>query len=127
VAAAETLGHYADWLGLNAARLRTLNGLKSRTPLVLGRHLKLDFSRVSHEQFEQRRRSYHQQLEAAYFATHRITGTQIYIARSGDSLWTVTQRGQLPVWLLRQYNPDLNFADLRPGTQIVLPQVESGG
>jgi membrane-bound lytic murein transglycosylase D len=127
VAAAETLGHYADWLGLSANRLRTLNGLKSRTPLVLGRHLKLDFSRVSHEQFEQRRRSYHQQLEAAYFATHRITGTQIYIARSGDSLWTVTQRGQLPVWLLRQYNPDLNFADLRPGTQIVLPQVESGG
>ncbi len=127
VAAAETLGHYADWLELNAARLRTLNGLKSRTPLVLGRHLKLDFSRASHEQFEQRRRSYHQQLEATYFATHRITGTQIYIARSGDSLWSVTQRGQLPVWLLRQYNPDLNFADLRPGTQIVLPQVEGPG
>ncbi|HMD58732.1 MAG TPA: LysM peptidoglycan-binding domain-containing protein [Steroidobacteraceae bacterium] len=127
VAAAETLGHYADWLELSAARLRTLNGLKSRTPLVLGRHLKLDFSRTSHEQFEQRRRSYHQQLEATYFANHRIVGTQIYIARSGDSLWSVTQRGQLPVWLLRQYNPDLNFADLRPGTQIVLPQVEGPG
>jgi membrane-bound lytic murein transglycosylase D len=127
VAAAETLGHYADWLELGAARLRTLNGLKSRTPLVLGHHLKLDFSRVSHEQFEQRRRSYHQQLEAAYFASHQIVGTQIYIARSGDSLWSVTQRGQLPVWLLRQYNPDLNFADLRPGTQIVLPRLEGPG
>ena len=45
--------------------------------------------------------------------------------RRGDSLWTVTQRfSQLPIWLLRQYNPDLDFADLRPGTQVVMPRVE---
>jgi membrane-bound lytic murein transglycosylase D len=30
----------------------------------------------------------------------------------------------LPIWLLRQYNPDLDFADLRPGTQIVMPRVD---
>jgi hypothetical protein len=28
------------------------------------------------------------------------------------------------VWLLQQYNPDLDFADLHPGTQIVMPRVE---
>jgi hypothetical protein len=27
------------------------------------------------------------------------------------------------VWLLQQYNPDVDFADLRPGTQIVLPRI----
>ena len=32
VAAEETLGHYADWLGVGAARLRELNHLKFRTP-----------------------------------------------------------------------------------------------
>ena len=46
------------------------------------------------------------------------------MARRGDSLWSVTQRGSLPVWLLQQYNPDVDFDDLRPGTQIVLPRVE---
>jgi len=43
----------------------------------------------------------------------------------GDSLWSITQRSlKVPVWLLQQYNPDLDFGDLRPGTQISLPKVE---
>ncbi len=44
----------------------------------------------------------------------------------GDSLWTLTQgaKVQLPLWLLQQYNPAVDFADLRAGTQIVMPRVE---
>jgi membrane-bound lytic murein transglycosylase D len=125
VVAAETLGHYADWLETPAARLRSLNHLQGRTPLVLGRRIKLDFDAVSRPQFERRRRDYHARLQAAYFASHRIAAAQVYIVRRGDSLWSITQRDvMLPVWLLQQYNPDLDFNDLRPGTQISLPQVE---
>jgi membrane-bound lytic murein transglycosylase D len=125
VAAEETLGHYADWLSVSAQRLRTLNHMSARKPVLVGHRLKLDFQKVPHDAFEQRRREYHQQLQAAYFAAHRIAGTQIYIARSGDSLWTVTKRaGLLPLWLLQQYNPDVDFAELRAGTQIVMPRVE---
>jgi membrane-bound lytic murein transglycosylase D len=125
VAAAETLGHYADWLSVSAQRLRTLNRMNHGRPVVIGRRLKLDFARVSREDFEKKRREYHQTLQAAYFAAHRIVGSEVYIVRRGDSLWTVTQRfSALPIWLLRQYNPDLDFADLRPGTQVVMPRVE---
>jgi membrane-bound lytic murein transglycosylase D len=125
VVAAETLGHYADWLRTSASHLRTLNHLKGRTPVVMGKRLKLDFKVVTPEQFEQKRRDYHERLEAAYFAAHRISGTEVYIARTGDSLWSITQRSvKVPVWLLQQYNPDLDFANLRPGTQISLPKVE---
>jgi membrane-bound lytic murein transglycosylase D len=125
VAAEETLGHYADWLGVSAARLRELNHLKYRTPVRIGARIRLDFSQVKPEVFETLRRYYHQQLQAAYFAAHRILGSEVYIVRSGDSVWTVTQRNaQLPIWLLQQYNPDLDLADLRPGTQIVLSRVE---
>jgi membrane-bound lytic murein transglycosylase D len=127
VVAAETLGHYSDWLGVSANRLRHINGLTDRATLAIGRRLKLEFKSVTREQFEQRRRDYHQQLQAEYFAAHHITGTEIYIARRGDSLWSLTQRGQLPIWLLQQYNPDLDFGELRPGTQIVLPLVEGAG
>jgi len=127
VVAAETLGHYSDWLGVSANRLRHINGLTDRATLAIGRHLKLEFKSVTREQFEQRRRDYHQQLQAEYFAAHHITGTEIYIARRGDSLWSLTQRGQLPIWLLQQYNPDLDFGELRPGTQVVLPHVEGPG
>jgi membrane-bound lytic murein transglycosylase D len=125
VVAAETLGHYADWLELPAGRLRSLNHLEGRNPLVLGRRLRLDFEAVSRVQFEQRRRQFHARLQAAYFASHRIDGAQVYIVRRGDSLWSITQRGDAPMWLLQQYNPDLDFNDLRPGTQISLPQLEA--
>jgi len=125
VVATETIGHYADWLNVPTASLRALNGMRGHSTVLMGRRFKLAFAKVTREQFEQRRRDYHQQLQTAYFAAHRITGTALYVARRGDSLWSVTQKGALPVWLLQQYNPDVDFAELRPGTQIVLPQVEA--
>jgi membrane-bound lytic murein transglycosylase D len=125
VVAAETLGHYADWIGTTAARLRAINHLHGRMPVVMGRRIKLEFAGTTHDQFEERRRDYHERLQAAYFASHRIAGTEVYIARRGDSLWSITQKSlKVPVWLLQQYNPDLDFRDLRPGTQISLPKVE---
>ena len=125
VAAAETLGHYAEWLGVRASDLRRINRMRFRTPVIVGHRIRLDFRRVPPGEFEARRREYHQALEANYFASHRIAGTEQYVAQRGDSLWTLTQRfSQLPLWLLRQYNPDTDFTDLRPGTQLVVPRIE---
>ena len=125
VEATETLGHYADWLRLPTQALRNLNKLKARQPVQLGQKLKLDYSRVSRESFEQIRRDYHAKLQGEFFVQHRISGTEVYIVRRGDSLWTMTQRfSNLPIWLLRQYNPDTDLSDLRPGTQVVMPRIE---
>jgi membrane-bound lytic murein transglycosylase D len=131
VATDETLGHYADWLSVSAARLRALNHMSFRKPVLVGHRIRLDFSKVSRESFEDRRKEYHRELQASYFAAHRIVGTEVYIARSGDSLWTLTQHtAAIPEWLLQQYNPDVDFASLHAGTQIVIPrvaEVTSGG
>jgi len=125
VASAETLGHYAEWLGIRASDLRRINHMRFHTPVIVGHRIRLDFRRVPAEEFEARRREYHQALEASYFASHRIVGTEQYVAQRGDSLWTLTQRySDLPLWLLRQYNPDTDFTDLRPGTQLVVPRIE---
>jgi membrane-bound lytic murein transglycosylase D len=125
VAAEETLGHYAEWLGVSAQDLRRINRLRFHQSVRIGRRIRLDFRRVPPEEFEARRREYHQALDASYFAAHRIAGTEQYTVQPGDSLWTLTQRfSQLPPWLLRQYNPDTDFADLRPGTQLVVPRIE---
>jgi membrane-bound lytic murein transglycosylase D len=121
----ETLGHYAEWLGLPASRLRALNRLRTGQPVVLGRRLKLDFSRVSRPDFEQKRRDFHGALQARYFENQRIVGTEIYIVRRGDSAWAVTQRYDgLPTWLLQQYNPDVDLGDLRAGSQLIVPKVQ---
>jgi membrane-bound lytic murein transglycosylase D len=125
IEATETLGQYADWLQIPTQKLRTLNKLKSKQPVLLGQKLKLDYSKVSREAFEQVRRDYHAKLQGEFFVSHRIAGTEVYIVRRGDSLWTMTQKfSNLPIWLLRQYNPDTDLSDLRAGTQVVMPKVE---
>ncbi len=128
VAPEETLGHYADWLGVTSAQLRALNRLKARAPVRIGERIKLDFSQVTREVFETLRHEYHRELQAAYFAGHRIVGTEVHIARPGDSAWTLTRHeSRLPVWLLQQYNPDVDLGELHAGTQIVVPHVEEVG
>jgi membrane-bound lytic murein transglycosylase D len=128
VAATETLGAYAAWLDVSPARLRALNHVRGAGRVRIGRKLKLDFAHSSHAMFEAQRRDYHRQLEAAYFASHRISGTQVHVVRSGDSLWGLMHRfGDLPEWLLQQYNPDVSFDALKAGTQIVVPRVEDLG
>ncbi len=126
VQAAETLGHYADWSGVSSQTLRALNKLHKNAMVTLGHKVKLDFSKVSAEQFVATRREYHRHLQEEFFATHRIAGTENYSVKRGDSLWVIAQQhGDLPVWLVAEYNPDADFSDMRPGTVIALPRVEA--
>ena len=125
VAAAETLARHANWLDVPVAQLAQANGLKPGAPLQLGARLQLLFTRTDRAGYEQHRRDYHRQVQADYFARWRIAGTEAYVTRAGDSLWSLTQRfARLPVWLLQQYNPDTDFSALRPGLRLVVPRVE---
>lgn len=126
VQAAETLGHYAEWLNVRATTLRKLNRMSQATPVLIGRPVKLDFSKVSRDEFEAKRQLYHRQLQEAFFAQFRIKGNETHVVRSGESIWVLAQqRYNIPIWLLRQYNPDVDFGSVRPGTRLVIPLVES--
>jgi membrane-bound lytic murein transglycosylase D len=126
VQAAETLGHYAEWLDLRASELRRLNRMSFATPVVVGRKLKLEFSKITPDQFEAKRAEYHRQLQEAFFAQFRIKDTTTHVIRSGESIWVLAQqRYNIPIWLLRQYNPDLDLGAIMPGTRLVIPVVES--
>ncbi len=126
VQASETLGHYADWLGLKTSRLRKINGLRYKQSLNMGRRINLDFSAVDRTRFEQARTEYHQALQATYFENHRITQTHKHRVKSGDSLWLLATRNyDVPLWLLRQYNPDLDLSTvLPPGAVVLIPVVQ---
>jgi membrane-bound lytic murein transglycosylase D len=125
VQAAETLGHYADWLELRAWRLRHLNGMRYGQPVVIGQRLSLDFSRVSATDFEHRRIAYHQALQDSFFKRYRIAGTGTHVIRRGESLWILARRTyEVPIWLLRQYNPDLDFDSVDIGVTVTVPQLE---
>ena len=126
VQAAETLGHFADWSKVSSASLRALNKLHKNAMVTLGHKVKLDLSQVSAAQFEAARREYHRQLQESFFAAHRISGTENYVVKKGESLWIIAQQhADLPVWLVAEYNPDVDFGEVRPGTTIALPRVEA--
>jgi membrane-bound lytic murein transglycosylase D len=126
VQAEETLGHYAEWLEVSATRLRRLNGMRPTSQLVIGRQKKLDFSAVTPEAFVQRRLDYHRSLQEEFFAAWTVTGATTHVIRRGDSLWYLAnEKYQVPLWLLRQYNPDIDFGAMPAGTSLVVPLLTS--
>jgi membrane-bound lytic murein transglycosylase D len=99
--------------------------MRVKQHVVIGNRLKLDFSKVSAQEFEQRRLEYHQSMQDEFFEAFQVTGTEQHKLEAGESLWFLAQRKyRVPVWLLRQYNPDLDFAALTPGAPLVVPLVE---
>jgi len=124
VQANETLGHYADWLEIPTSRLRRINKIRYGTPVGIGRSTKLDFSVVSREEFERRRLEYHHTLQEEFFDAYEVIGTDTHKLQKGDTLWELAEkRYRVPVWLLRQYNPTLDFSALQAGARLVVPRI----
>ena len=126
VQALETLGHYADWLEIPTQRLRDVNSLSFREAVVLGQNLTLDFGRVDAPTFEQKRRGYHQQIQSDFFAAYQIEEIESHVIKPGESLWILAaRRYNVPVWLLRQYNPDLDFDRIQAGAVVRFPRLKA--
>ena len=90
--------------------------------VVIGHRLKLDFSRIPREEFERRRVSYQKMLQSEFFSQYTIDSTYQYKVKNGESLWVLALRKfKVPVWLLRQHNPDVNFDQIKPGQKIIVP------
>ncbi len=125
IQASETLGHYAEWLGIRAWDIRRLNGMAYRDPVIIGDRLTLDFSRVNIPEFERARREFHSTLQQEFFANYRIQDVETYAVSRGDNIGRIArERYSTPIWLLRQYNPTLDFNRIQIGQEIVFPLVE---
>lgn len=118
----ETLGHYADWLGLRTQRLRDINGFAFRTPVEVGQRIKLEFGDVDAQTFEGLRVDYHRRQQDSFFRKNVITGVTEHTIRSGESIWILSLRQyNVPVWLFRQYNPGMDLHKVTPGTTVRFP------
>jgi membrane-bound lytic murein transglycosylase D len=122
----ETLGHFADWLGIRTQRLRDINGLAFRTQVEVGQRIKLDLSQVDVATFETLRAAWHREQQDAFFRNHRITGVREHVVENGESVWLLAlQRYDVPVWLFRQYNPELDLHKVRKGARLNFPILAS--
>ncbi|HEX5048612.1 MAG TPA: LysM peptidoglycan-binding domain-containing protein [Gammaproteobacteria bacterium] len=125
VQALETLGHYADWLEIPTQRLRDINKISFKEAVVIGQMLTLDFSKIDQMTFEQRRVAYQQQEQGEFFMTYQIAEVENRKIKPGESLWVLAARTyKVPVWLLRQYNPDLNLDRVSAGIVVKFPRLK---
>lgn len=124
VEAEETLGHYADWLGVPTRQIRSLNKLKYGAPISVDQEIKLPIKQRSIQDFEGQRYEFHKEIEEDFFESFIIQGFDIYEVKKGDTLWFLCiDELETPVWLLKKYNPEMNFSSLFPGQKIKYPLI----
>jgi len=122
----ETIGHYAEWAGVRASRIRHFNNIPFGKPLQLHQAIQIPLDSVAAEVFEARRLSFHQQLQKDFFAAYRVGELQQYQVKPGDSYWTLCRKKfDLPLWLLQYYNRNVNLAVLRADQSLTIPAIES--
>jgi membrane-bound lytic murein transglycosylase D len=124
VEAEETLGHYAEWLKVAASEIRRLNGFPYGRPLQLNQQIKIPLRRVSKEEFEEKRFEFHQELAEDFFATYRVEKVRTYFIKKGDNIWNLARREfDIPLWLIKRYNAEVDFGALMPTQKLLIPVV----
>lgn len=121
----ETIGHYAEWLGVKAQDIRRLNGIRYGQLIHLGQRLNIPLHRVTKEEFEEKRFEYHKEMVDDFFAAYRIEDVKVYSIKSGDNIWTLSRdKFEMPLWLIRRYNHAVDLGALMPDQKLLIPVVE---
>lgn len=119
----ETIGHYADWSGVSVQRLKDVNGLRRGAGLRIGQRIKIPFVSTTKDGFEEKRAEYQMAIQEDFFSNYKVDGTTSYEIRSGETIWKLCAENEIPLWLLKRYNPQKNFQRLARGEPLVLPVI----
>ena len=122
----ETLGHFADWLGIGrSAKLRRMNKIRSNTALKVGQRINLpDLSPDEVSRFKRLRIDYHQVLSKNLKENYQLVAIADYTVHKGESVWELSRRHGFPQWLLYRLNPGLDKSGLVAGKPIQLPELK---
>ena len=120
----ETLGHYADWIKIPTQKIRSLNRLSFNKPIHVGQKVEVPFGKVTREQFEEKRYEYHKEIEEDFFAAYAVDRVMTYRIEQGDNIWTLCRKKfEVPFWLLKKYNPEMDSRRLVPSQPLIIPMV----
>ncbi len=121
----ETLGHIAEWLEIPTRIIRNLNQLPYGSTLRLQQKVKIPLDKISKAQFEEIRFEYHKKIQEDFFSFYEIETVQIYQVKKGDNIWTLcNDTFEMPIWLVKKYNPQTDFNDLRFSQKLMIPRVK---
>jgi membrane-bound lytic murein transglycosylase D len=122
VEAEETIGHYAGWLKVSAQEIRKLNAFKPHDPISIDRRIKIPLKKITAQAFEEQRFEFHKEMEEDFFGSFSINGVDTYEIKNGDNIWRLCENElEVPFWLLKKYNPEINFNSLQLKQKIKYP------
>ncbi len=123
VEADETIGHYADWSGLGRTKkIRQLNKMTATAILPIGKLIELPFDNAQQiESFERHRIEYHQVLSEELKTHYQLVDIKKYQVVAGDSVWSLSNQFEFPLWLFYRINPALKISTLLQGQEVLLP------
>ena len=122
----ETLGHYAEWLEIPTRIIRRLNRFPYGKTIQLHMKVKIPLDKISKEQFEETRFEYHKKIQEDFFSFYEIESLQQYHLQKGDNVWSLcNDTFEVPVWLLKKYNPKVDFNDLRCSQKLYIPMIKA--
>jgi len=122
----ETIGHYADWLGVSLVRIRELNRLSGRSDIRINGSVSIPAEVDLLARFVKARLEYHMAIEEDFYSRYKVTEVRPHVIKRGESLWNIVNGDdQIPLWLFAKYNKGLDLgATLMPGMRVWIPVVE---
>jgi membrane-bound lytic murein transglycosylase D len=106
-------------------QIRRLNGMPFGQTLRLHQKIKIPLTRTTAREFEENRYEFHKRLQEDFFAVYRVADIQPYRVMRGDNLWTLClEKFDIPMWLLKNCNPEVDFADLHLHQKLMVPAIE---
>jgi membrane-bound lytic murein transglycosylase D len=121
----ETIGHYADWLGIPTSVIRQRNRLGARSEIRIGGPLQIPAGQDLLARFVKARLEYHMALEEDFYGRYKVADVKAKIIRRGETLWSIcSDTDQIPLWLFAKYNKDADLGTLMPGMRVWIPVIE---
>lgn len=118
----ESIGLLADWLKVTPRSIRVTNNLSSNGDIHPGQKIELDFINTKISTFEENRFDFHQELQEDFFNSYQIVGFTSYQVKNGDTIWEICRKKfDLPLWLLKKYNEQLNYTHLELSSKLQVP------
>lgn len=126
IQADESLEILANWLRVSTDSLRRLNNFKPGHILYPDKTITVSLKNRSAKQFEEKRFDFHLKTEEDFFNAFKIVGVRSYIVQKGDTIWELCRdQFDLPLWLLKKYNVNLDFSRLRSRQRLTIPIVKT--
>ncbi len=128
----ETIGHYAEWLGIATWKIRKLNNMGRGSDIRLNKKLQLPIEQKDMvDKFIETRLQYHMAIEEDFYSQYKVADVKSRFVKKGESLWDICNQSDnenaLQLWLFKKYKKHLDLNALMPGTTIWIPVIAEKG